>query len=218
MVTVDLGSAARQRRRTWVLGGALLIACALVQLAAQGPLAPLGRAVDGLFAAGALVLVIGPGRAGSVTARRPLGTGAVIALAVVQPAAPYLASLLLTGTVPPPGAISGYEIFAWAQLTAALMLAIIGATQIGRVGVVPRPWNWAPLWALGAVTLAFLIPNAPFWSPLFSSGEDVSGLLALFRAFGLVRPLAVVFLGVLAIVLGVRSEPGSVPAYSSANS
>ena len=218
MVTVDLGSAARQRRRTWVLGGALLIACALVQLAAQGPLAPLGRAVDGLFAAGALVLVIGLGRAGSVTARRPLGTGAVIALAVVQPAAPYLASLLLTGTVPPPGAISGYEIFAWAQLTAALMLAIIGATQIGRVGVVPRPWNWAPLWALGAVTLAFLIPNAPFWSPLFSSGEDVSGLLALFRAFGLVRPLAVVFLGVVAIVLGVRSEPGSVPVYSSANS
>lgn len=218
MVTVDLGSAARQRRRTWVLGGALLIACALVQLAAQGPLAPLYRAADWLFAAGALVLVIGLGRAGSVTARRPLGTGAVIALAVVQPAAPYLASLLLTGTVPPPGAISGYEIFAWAQLTAALMLAIIGATQIGRVGVVPRPWNWAPLWALGAVTLAFLIPNAPFWSPLLSSGEDVSGLLALFRAFGLVRPLAVVFLGVVAIVLGVRSEPGSVPVYSSANS
>ncbi|WP_460005327.1 hypothetical protein [Microbacterium xylanilyticum] len=51
-----------------------------------------------------------------------------------------------------------------------------------------------------------------------SSGEDVSGLLALFRAFGLVRPLAVVFLGVLAIVLGVRSEPGSVPVYSSASS
>ena len=215
MVTVDTGSAARQRRRTWVLGGALLVASALVQLAAQGSLAPLYRAADVLFAAGALVLVIGIGRAGSVTARRPLGTGAVVALVVVLLVAPYLSSTLLTGIAPAPGTISGYQIFFWIQLAVSLMLAILAATQIGRAGVVPQPWNWAPLWALGAVTLAQLIPMAPFWAPLLGSGQDPSALLGLFSVFGLVRPLAIAFLGIVAIVLGTRSAPGSVAVYSS---
>lgn len=215
MVTVDTGSAARQRRRTWVLGGALLVASALVQLAAQGSLAPLYRAVDVLFAAGVLVLVIGIGRAGSVTARRPLGTGAVVALVVVLLVAPYLSSTLLTGIAPAPGTISGYQIFFWIQLAVSLMLAILAATQIGRAGVVPQPWNWAPLWALGAVTLAQLIPMAPFWAPLLGSGQDPSALLGLFSVFGLVRPLAIAFLGIVAIVLGTRSAPGSVAVYSS---
>ena len=215
MVTVDTGSAARQRRRTWVLGGALLVASALVQLAAQGSLAPLYRAADVLFAAGALVLVIGIGRAGSVTARRPLGTGAVVALVVVLLVAPYLSSTLLTGIAPAPGTISGYQIFFWIQLAVSLMLAILAATQIGRAGVVLQPWNWAPLWALGAVTLAQLIPMAPFWAPLLGSGQDPSALLGLFSVFGLVRPLAIAFLGIVAIVLGTRSAPGSVAVYSS---
>jgi len=218
MVTVDPGSGsdAVQRRRTWVLGGALLVASALTRLAAQGPLASLYRAVDVLFVAGSLVLVIGLGRAGSVTARRPLGTGAVIALALVLLGAPFAWDALLRDA---DGYGSGQLIGASVLLTmvqavVTLMLAIIAVVQIGRAGVIPRPWNWAPLWALGVVVATRLLAMVPL-SPLLPDPADASVALFVTGLLGVINTAAIAFLGIVAIVRGTRTEPGSVAVYSS---
>ncbi|MBN9157071.1 hypothetical protein [Microbacterium sp.] len=218
MVTVDLGSAGRQRRRTWVLGGALLIASATAMLAALGRLSVLIPVVDPLFALGALVLAVGIGRAGSVTARRPLGTGAVIGLVVVMVGQRLIYSAFASPSVqevPLQNSASPLELVFPVVQSAMLLLAITAVVQIGRTAVVPRPWNWAPLWALIAVVLARALPTAPFWSPLLSSGENVAPLFQAFDVLMLLNPLAVAFLGVVAIVLGTRAEQGSVAVYSS---
>lgn len=98
-----------------------------------------------------------------------------------------------------------------------LLFAITAVVQIGRIGVVPSPWNWAPLWALVAVVVARELPIAPFWSPLLGSGQNVAPLFKAFDAIMLLNPLAIAFLGIVAIVLGRRAEPRSAPAYSSAS-
>jgi len=218
MVTVDPGSGSEavQRRRTWVLGGALLVASALAQLAAQGPLAPLHRAVDVLFVAGALALVIGLGRAGSVTARRPLGTGAVIALAVVLLGLPFaLDAVLRDADGYGSGQLIGVAgVLTMVQVVVTLMLAIIAVVQIGRIGVVPRPWNWAPLWALGVVVATRLLAMLRL-SPLFADTADAAGALFVTGLLGVINTAAIAFLGIVAIVLGARTEPGSVAVYSS---
>jgi len=218
MITVDLGSAGRQRRRTWVLGGALLVASATAVLAAQGRLFVLSPLIAPLFALGALVLAVGIGRAGSVTARRPLGTGAVIGLVVVMMAQPFIYSALAGSSqreLPLQNSVSPMELVYPVVQSVMLLLAITAVVQIGRIGVVPRPWNWAPLWALVAVVIATALPVAPFWSPLLGSGANVSPLFQAFDVLMLLNPLAVAFLGIVAIVLGTRSEPGSVTVYSS---
>jgi len=217
MVTVDPGSGsdAVQRRRTWVLGGALLVASALAQLAAQGRLIMLSSLVDPFFALGALVLTVGIGRAGSVTARRPLGTGAVIGLVVVMTSQSFVYAALAPDpqrTLPLRNEASPLELFVPVTQSLMLLLAITAVMQIGRIGVVPRPWNWAPLWALAAVVLARALPIAPFWSPLLASGENVAPLFQVFDVLSLLNPLAVVFLGIIAIVLGSRTEPRPVPS------
>ncbi|MFB7842911.1 hypothetical protein [Microbacterium sp. NPDC056052] len=221
MVTVDpaSGSDAVQRRRTWVLGGALLAASAFAVLATQGRLFVLSSLIDPLFALGALVLAVGIGRAGSVTARRPLGTGAVIGLVVVIMSQPFVYSVL----APPPqrelplrNSASPLELVFPVTQSVMLLLAITAVVQIGRTGVVPRPWNWAPLWALVAVILARALPVAPFWSPLLASRENVAPLFSVFDVLSLLNPLAVAFLGIVAIVLGSRTEPGPVPVHPSA--
>jgi len=221
MITVDLGSAGRQRRRTWVLGGALLVASATALLAAQGRLFVLSPLIDPLFALGALVLVVGIGRAGSVIARRPLGTGAVIGLVVVMMAQPFIYSVLAGSSqreLPLQNSVSPMELVYPVVQSVMLLLAITAVVQIGRIGVVPRPWNWAPLGALVAVVLARALPIAPFWSPLLSSGENVAPLFQAFDALMLLNPLATAFLGIVAIVLGSRTEPRPVPVYPSAAS
>jgi hypothetical protein len=74
MIDVDAGGTdARARRRTWMLGGGLLAASALLSLwVASSPGAPVGIVPGLFFAAGAIVFAIGLGQSGSVTARRPI--------------------------------------------------------------------------------------------------------------------------------------------------
>ncbi|GAA4488581.1 hypothetical protein GCM10023171_28230 [Microbacterium panaciterrae] len=116
----------------------------------------------------------------------------------------------LSNSVPP------LQLVVPVTLSVKLMLALIAAIQIGRVGVVPRPWNWTPLWVLCAVAIMTAVPMSPFWTPLMGSGANIAPLMVVFDAFGLARQAAVAFLGIVAIVLGSRSGTGSVPVYSSA--
>ena len=216
MVTVDSGSAGRQRRRTWVVGGALLVGSAMLRLAAQGPLFALASGVDLLFAAGALLLAIGIGRAGSVTARRPLGTGAVVALVVVLLGWPLVANLVTSDDEGfGDGQLIGRAfLVTLVQIVLLLAFAIVATVQIGRAGVVPRPWNWAPLWALVVVVLTRILPM------LMPRGlyADPTGALMLSGALALLGTAAVAFLGIVAIVLGTRAGDNAVAVYPSSTS
>jgi hypothetical protein len=94
----------------------------------------------------------------------------------------------------------------------SLVLAIIAAVQIGRIAMVPGPWNWAPLWALGAIVVAQLIPNL---IAAAGSISDQTLLGALFAVVGLISASAVAFLGVVALVLALRPAPGETVVFAS---
>lgn len=218
MIDVDpAGSAARVRRRTWVVAGALLVASALMTLTLRGlPGVGFGffSIPDLLFAAGAVIFAIGLGRAGSVTARRPLGTFALVTLAVWI----LLSPLLLRLSVPASAEDISESLIMFSGMLSitlevvSLALAIIAATQIARIGAVPRPWNRAPLWALVTVAVVRALRSA-FLFGAYSLTQEA--LVLLNSLGGLIEATAVGFLGVVAIVLAARPVPGSTTVYSS---
>lgn len=205
MIEVD-ADATRSRRRTWVTGGALLIAAALLGLGAvSAPGLPFGIA-QLLFHAGAVVFAVGLGRGGSVTARRPLGTAAIIALAAWTLLVTPVAWMLVNEALPFDAADGAYmstvRMIGMTDQVVTLVLAIIAVMQIGRIAVVPKPWNWAPLWALGAIVVAQLMPNLLAAATRIG---DQTVLGALFSLIPLVTAAAVAFLGVIAIALAART-------------
>lgn len=218
MIDVDpSGSAARVRRRTWVVGGSLLVSSALIALTLRGlpgvHVAPISLP-DMLFAAGAVIFAIGFGRAGSVTARRPLGTFTLVGLAVWI----LLSPLLLRLTVPVSAEDISESFIMFSGMMSitievvSLVLAIIAATQIARIRAVPRPWNRAPLWALVAVAVVRLLRSA-FLFGAYALGQE--SLVLLDSLGGLIEAAAVGFLGVVAIVVAVRPVSGSTTVFSS---
>jgi hypothetical protein len=218
MIDVDpSGSAARVRRRTWIVGGSLLVSSALIALTLRGlsgvHVAPISLP-DMLFAAGAVIFAIGFGRAGSVTARRPLATFALVGLAVWI----LLSPLLLRLTVPVSAEDISESFIMFSGMMSitievvSLVLAIIAATQIARIRAVPRPWNRAPLWALVAVAVVRLLRSA-FLFGAYALGQ--ASLVLLDSLGGLIEAAAVGFLGFVAIVVAVRPVSGSTTVFSS---
>lgn len=201
------------RRRTWMTGGVLFVVSALLGLGmVTVPGLPFSIS-QLLFHAGAVVFAIGLGRAGSVTGRRPLGTGAIIALAVWSLVVAPVAWMLVNSADPTDvGYLSTAAMVGTADQVVSLVLAIIAAVQIGRIAIVPRPWNWAPLWALGAIVVAQLIPNL---IAAAGSISDQTLLGALFAVISLTAASAVAFLGVVALVLAVRPAPGETVVFAS---
>lgn len=220
MIDVDAAAVgSRARRLTWMLGGGLLAASALLGLAPQSlPGIPNLDPSTLLFAAGAVIFAMGWGRAGSVTARRPLGTSAIIVLAAWLVVSPLLAAFwsqawIPEDSAPSDGAISDLTVLVTSVEVISLMLAIIAVMQIARSGVVPAPWKWAPLWALLAVVAARMLPSA---IALGDPSADQIALSALFDFAGLLQAASIAFLGVLAMVLAARPTPGSTTVYDSA--
>ncbi|WDH78650.1 hypothetical protein PTQ19_14210 [Microbacterium esteraromaticum] len=188
----------RARRRTWLLGGVLFVAYVLVgcsQPAVPGLLT--GWVPNVLFGAGAVVFAIGLGRAGSVTGRQPLGTGAIIALAVWQLLAPMWGAMLF-GPSPEVDDLLGIMIVDTVVPVVAVMLAAIAVVQIARAGVVPPRWRWAPLWALIAVVVVPLLEAVLNAAQVLTASTGYYVLLAF---GGLIHAAAMTFLGVLAIAL-----------------
>lgn len=216
MIEVDAAThATRSRLRTWMTGGALFILSALLGLGAVSmPGLPFGIS-QLLFHAGAVVFAIGLGREGSVTARRPLGTGAIIALAAWTLVVTPVAWLLLGSALPIDADLDHVSTATMIGMTGeivSLALAVIAVTQIGRIAVVPKPWNWAPLWALLAIVAAQLLPNL-LAAAITTADQAVLG--ALFSVIGLISAGAVAFLGVIAIVLAVRPAAGETVVFAS---
>lgn len=221
MIDVDeSGTDARVRRRTWMLGGGLLVASALLSLAMRNFIFLPGAfslisPPDVLFAAGTVVLSVGLGAAGSITARRPLGTWALVGLAAWLLVASPLLQLVV------PSDADGAELGEWVALSAmasvtvevvALGLALIGVMRIGREEVVPLPWRWAPLWALLAVIGVRALRSGLLFG---QNGLGSEALLALDGVGVLIEASAIGFLGVLALVLAARPLPGSTTVYRS---
>lgn len=198
----NAAAVSRARRLTWVTGGVLLLLSVVIWFTARGELAGFAIAKDAVFASAAVLFVVGVGRAGSVTDRRPVSTVATLALAV----APFTQSLWF-GLVPEsPGDPNARE-DAWA-LAAALYygslatLAIIAAVGIGRAGVLPSPWRWAPLWVVFWTPLAFVVGiTVSSSAPLGTTTSRIAGHLVLDGP-----AIGTVVLGIVALVLGIREQ------------
>lgn len=82
------------------------------------------------------------------------------------------------------------------EVLARFAIALVAVVQVGRAGVVPGHWRWAPAFALAAVAFSWVAGE-------FAPSALVEGWFFL---DALIRLGAGVFLGVVAIVLGVRAS------------
>jgi hypothetical protein len=145
-----------------------------------------------------IVFAVGLRRSESVTARRPLGTVALLLLAL------WLlvgnAVLFSAEVTPDQGVILGY-IDSFVLFT----LALIGVIQIARATALPRPWNLAPSIVLGANTVTWLLIQllAAFLATWPASGPGVIGVV-LIIIDTLAQLGGLIALGVIAIVLADR--------------
>ncbi|HEY8913294.1 hypothetical protein [Lacisediminihabitans sp.] len=187
-------------RRAWVLGGALLLATVVIGVAVQpGTVFVTVSSIleTVLFSASLLVFAFGIRGHGSLTARRPLGTAALTVLAIWALLMPLLQNFYFSRDYPPVPLLGFGYLDSFVRFAAALVAVI----QIARAGVVPRPWNWAPTWALAAIAAQWL-------TEVVAIGSVQDGQLAAVGILGslgaLVRVGSAVFLGILAIVLANR--------------
>ena len=202
---------ASDARLAWILGGSLLIGSVVIAIVVQ-PVTGLfvvGNLLGTVMASAALLLfALGVRRAGSVTARRPLGTTALTVLAVWALLVIVLHATLFSAELP----VSTLTSFSYLDLLVQFTAALIAAIQIARAGVVPGVWKWAPTWALAAAaapTVFGQIVSLTVTNPL----PVATTVMAVERMGWIAGP---VFLGVLAIVLANRTtRPQTVPVYQS---
>lgn len=205
----------RDPRRTWFVGGALLLVSAILGpvLRTAGPAGSILFLVPTLvFAAALLVYAWGPG---SVTARRPLGTTALTVLGIWTAATAIFWTALATIAVPL--LIAADSSLQLAQgvgildTVVRLAAAIIAVVQIARAGVVPRPWQRAPLWTLAAVVATQVVTQG---IAVLLVADAADAAFQIVTLGGIVGVLAPAFLGVLSIVLATRwHPPATVPVY-----
>jgi hypothetical protein len=189
-------------RRAWMLGGALVL-LAVVLEAGSGGLWPDGGLVRTLLLAAALVVfAVGVRGSGSVTGLRPTGTIALCALA-----ATLVVSWVVNATLLPMGAgLDALVVVGQVILVLQFALALIAVERIGRLAVVPRPWNWAPAIVFGIIALLYAVTAIA--AVLSRQALELFGYVAV-TVNGIASVAALVGLGVLAIVLGDRAGRSS---------
>lgn len=189
-------------QRAWTVGGALVLLVVVLDAGAGGFL-PDGGLVRALLLAAALVVfAVGVRGSGSVTALRPTGTIALCALA---------ATLVITGVInmaflPMGGQIGTLVVAGRVILVLQFALALIAVERIGRLAVVPRPWNWAPAIVFGVIALLFAATAIA--AVMSRQALEIFGYVAV-TVNGTASVAALVALGVLAIVLGDRAGRSS---------
>lgn len=189
----------RAQRRTWVVGGVLLLLSVAAGIAARGSLADLSPAKDWLFAAAGIIFAIGLGRAGSVTGRRFFGTVSTILMVVAPLTQSYWFTLLPDYSDNPNAGEDAWVLVATAYFGTVAVLTVIAVVAIGLARVVPSPWRWAPLWLM-------IWTLVTFWTGLTIFGFAVPSPVTSFGAIlsGYAPAAGVAFLGILSIVLGLR--------------
>lgn len=201
----------RGRRLTWTIGGVGLIGAGVAGMLQGATLATpltdtLALLVDILWAASVLVFAIGSSSHDSVTARRPLGTIALILLALWSPAMRVI-GLFQDPTNPTP--IVPWEV----TILVPLALSLVAVVQIARAGVVPRRWRWMPAIALGVQVASVALGQLLMMDP--ATAMQTVGLAS---ALGMIGFLAgTLGLGIVALLAVASERPASVPVFSSPN-
>ncbi|MCT9821036.1 hypothetical protein N3K63_12175 [Microbacterium sp. W1N] len=221
-MTDDSGQRLRRQRSTWMIGGIGLVVCGVIgmlQYSVVGMAQASGLVLDALFASSVLVFAIGSSRAASVVRREPLGMVALVVVAVWP-----LVMRVVAAFLPPMGAETfdaGLEAYRAAEgtltavfyvnLLVSLAAALLACVRIARAGVVPAPWNRAPLWALIASVAAGVVPQLLFAASRPGGAQGYAEIAILIGAVGfLARTLG---LGIIALVLAARVRSGSVDVY-----
>lgn len=194
------------RRRTWMLGGVLLMTSGFAWIAVEIASAPLGWLGLTTAAIAFVLFAVGLGRDGSVTARRPLGTAALVGFGVLLVAQPLVQMML--NNLPVGDGPQSAEQYAMMHQTGGialeivtLLLALTAVVAILRARVVPSRWRWMPIGGLIAVVIARgLAYSAQHGTMPFSM---VIGILTATR---LIAPLVLLVLGIAATVLALRSR------------
>ncbi|MGB4135684.1 MAG: hypothetical protein WA971_03920, partial [Microbacterium sp.] len=86
-------------------------------------------------------------------------------------------------------------------LGVVFVLTVLAVILIGLAGALPRPWSWAPSWVLAASVIAGWASNLLFMASIRQGGAANVVSRMLFELPG----VGVMFLGVVAIVLGLRA-------------
>lgn len=207
----------RSRRRTWVVGGAGLLACGVLGVLrsslAGSPGAVWGVAMtaDVIYAAAVLLFAVGASQAASVVARGPLGVTALSIVAGWPLADTLVGGLLSTQLSSETG---GWAVYGYISLIVPVGAGLIAAMRIARAGTVPSPWCWAPLAVLLLQAAVWAIPQILFTA---TGAAGIQAFYAPFAALGMLGFLAhTLGLGILAVVLAARERPDSVEVYRSA--
>lgn len=207
MTDLGIGNrAALDTSRTWFVGGTLFLASAvLVLTASTAQMWFLSGNIDTVtIAAALLVFAFGYRGSGSVTGRRPLGTAALVLLAVWLLLQPVLAGTVSTA-IDQGQPTDSFVGFGYTYIFVQFTLALIAVMQIARAGIVPAPWNWAPAAVLAATCVSWILLQI-IGVQIGVSGETPPRLIfAIGTIDALLRLSGLVFLGVLAIVLADRS-------------
>lgn len=214
----------RQRRLTRMIGGIALVLCGVIgmlQSAVPGISQTTSILVDVVFAAAVLLFAIGLSREGSVVARRPLGVTALAVVAVwplvmrsVQPFLPTMdAETFAAGLDAYREVEDVLNTVYYVSLAVSLAASLVACVQIARAGVVPKPWNLAPLWAFGVVLVAGILPQVLFASAAPGGAQAYADVAVLIGLIGfLARTLG---LGIVALMLATRVRPETVEVYRS---
>jgi hypothetical protein len=191
-------------RRAWLIGGILLLLHAVISplLVASSSLRWLSSL--GAISLAAALLVYGWGTpGGSVTARRPLGTGALTGLAVWILLVAVLEPLLIDRS-------ASFDLVRTVSIVDAvvqLVAVLIAVIEIGRRAVVPRPWNWAPAWGLALFLVCAILSQT--LGTLLLQNTAVDTAITIGQVFGVLQAAVPAFLGVVSIVLASRWRPST---------
>lgn len=214
----------RQQRLTWMIGGIGLITCGVIgmlQYSVVSLAEASGLLLDVVFAASVLLFAIGLAPSASVVRRRPLGVTSLVVIAVWPLATRAVAPLLRTmdattfeaGLDAYRAAESALTTVFYVNLLVSIAASLLACVQIARAGVVPMPWNWAPLWALIASVTAGVIPQVLFTATTSGSAQGYAEIAILINALGfLARTLG---LGIVALMLAARARSETVDVYRS---
>jgi len=168
---------------------------------------------DALWAAAILVRAFGLHREGSVVARRPLGLAAATIVAL-RPAVATVVNLLTTPTDLTTAGSDAWLFWLYVSIVLPVVAGLIVAVQAGRAQVIPRPWNWAPLWVLAAQVALWVLPQLLG----VAAPSALLQTVGLFSALGTLGFLAATLgLGILAVVLSSRSGAGTVAVFGSSS-
>jgi len=197
MMTETRVEADTAKARVWIVGGSLLLAAVVIGAGVATVWTGAGVVRELLVAAALLLFAFGFRGAGSITACRPVPTIALTVLAISLLVSPLLNAILFSLG-------AALDVIAAAtQITLVVQFAcaLIAVMAIGRLAVVPSPFNWAPALALAGITLSG-VAQAVAAIAITQNAQEV--FVVLIGVDVIIRVGTLVALGVIAIVLGDR--------------